>query len=74
MSCLCEDCACKREGKVAVDREEYDWLTSCAEVDVNLRNAAGQVVDMGLDPDFQPSDEFKLWLGRLKEELLKDTS
>jgi hypothetical protein len=66
---LCGDCECKAEGKVAVDLEEYEWLQSTAEVDVHLRDAAGRVVDMALAPEFQPSDEFRMWLTRMKAAL-----
>ena len=72
--CLCDNCACKVEGVVAVDQEEYHWLTSCADQHVNLRDAAGRIVDMALDPEFQPSDEFRMWLKRLKAELVKETA
>ena len=74
MSCGCEDCACKEAGAVPVDLEEYEWLKSCAEADVNLRDAAGRICDMALDPDFQPSDEFRMWLKRLKAELVKEAA
>lgn len=69
MSCGCTDCECKTEGKVAVDREEYEWLQSTADVDVHLRDAAGRVVDMALDPTFEPNDEFRMWLTRVKAAL-----
>ena len=74
MSCLCGDCVCKQAGAVPVELEEYEWLKSCAEADVNLRDAAGRICDMALDPDFQPSDEFRMWLRRLKFELVKEAA
>ena len=74
MSCLCGDCACKEAGAVPVDLEEYEWLKSCAESDINLRVAAGHLCDIGLDPEFKASDEFKMWLGRLKAELVKEAA
>jgi hypothetical protein len=69
MSCGCDTCECRAQGKVAIDLEEYEWLQSTAEVDVHLRDAAGRVADMGLDPDFKPSDEFRMWLKRIKAAL-----
>ena len=71
MTCLCDNCASKVDGAVAVDQEEYAWLTSCAEKEVNLRDAAGRIVDMAREPDFRPSDEFRMWVKRLEVELTR---
>ena len=73
-NCLCEECECKKAGAVPVDLEEYEWLKTCADSHVNLRDAAGRICDMALDPEFKPSDEFRMWLKRLKAELVRDAA
>lgn len=65
MSCDCGTCACK--GKAVIDQDEYDGLVEAASPNVDLREAAIQLIAAAHDQGVEGM--VKLWVNRMEKAL-----
>ena len=65
MSCECGTCRCK--GKAVVERDEYDGLIEAAEPNLELRDAAIQLVAAAHDQGVEGI--MRVWVERVERAL-----
>ena len=65
MSCACGSCQCK--GKAVVEQDEYDGLVELASSNVELRDAALQLINASRDQQVQGL--MKVWVDRIERAL-----
>ena len=65
MSCACGSCACK--GKAVVDQDEYDGLVQLASSNIELRDAAIQLINVSKEQDLPGL--MKVWVARIERAL-----
>lgn len=65
MSCACGSCACK--GKAVVDQDEYDGLVELASSNIELRDAALQLINVAKEQDLPGT--MKVWVARIERAL-----
>ena len=65
MSCACGSCACK--GKAVVDQDEYDGLVELASSNIELRDAALQLINVAKEQDLPGT--MKVWVARMERAL-----
>lgn len=63
MSCECGSCRCR--GKAVVDKDEYDGLVKAAEPNIDLREAAIQLVGAANHQGVEGM--VKVWVQKLEE-------
>lgn len=64
-TCECGDCKC--EGKAVIDWDEYEGLVKLAHGNVQLIDAAQQIISISKENDFQTTPLFDMWISRMKE-------
>lgn len=65
MSCACGSCACK--GKAVVEQDEYDGLVNLASSNIELRDAAIQLVNVAKEQELPGL--MKVWVARIERAL-----
>jgi hypothetical protein len=65
MSCGCGTCACK--GKAVVDQDEYDGLVQLASSNIELRDAAIQLINVSKEQELPGL--MKVWVARMERSL-----
>ena len=65
MSCACGSCQCK--GKAVVDQDEYDGLVELASSNIELRDAALQLINVAKEQDLPGT--MKVWVARIERAL-----
>lgn len=65
MSCECGTCRCK--GKAVIEKDEYQGLVEAASPNVDLREAAIQLVGAAHDQGVEGM--VKVWVNKLEEAL-----
>lgn len=65
MSCECGSCECK--GKAVVEQDEYDGLVQLASSNIELRDAAIQLVNVAKEQE-RPG-LMKVWVARIERAL-----
>lgn len=65
MSCACGTCQCK--GKAVVEQDEYDGLVQLASSNIELRDAAIQLVNVAKEQDLPGT--MNVWLARIERAL-----
>lgn len=65
MSCACGSCQCK--GKAVVEQDEYDGLVQLASSNIELRDAAIQLVNVAKEQELPGL--MKVWVARIERSL-----
>lgn len=65
MSCECGTCRCK--GKAVIEKDEYDGLVEAAEPNIDLREAAIQLIAAAQDQGVEGM--VKVWVNRMEKTL-----
>lgn len=65
MSCACGSCQCK--GKAVVEQDEYDGLVALASSNIELRDAAIQLVNVSKEQELPGL--MKVWVARIERAL-----
>lgn len=65
MSCACGSCQCK--GKAVVEQDEYDGLVQLASSNIELRDAAIQLVNVSKEQELPGL--MKVWVARMERSL-----
>lgn len=65
MSCACGSCQCK--GKAVVEQDEYDGLVNLASSNIELRDAAIQLVNVAKEQELPGL--MKVWVARIERAL-----
>lgn len=65
MSCACGSCECK--GKAVVEQDEYDGLVNLASSNIELRDAAIQLINVSKEQELPGL--MKVWVARIERAL-----
>ena len=65
MSCACGSCQCK--GKAVVEQDEYDGLVQLASSNIELRDAAIQLINVSKEQELPGL--MKVWVARMERSL-----